>query len=259
MSLSELIAGVAAAERTLTVFNPREGVVDRLAEHFEDRNVSVEAATVDSGPSNYAVLGTGEKFHTAVDVAHVLKDAEDVEPGFERESYAPILDHLDETLFTSYDRQKMLNATREIEDRAWRVGAGQLHSGFQTGDNLDPQLESYNRLGERNDLFVHAYIYPSADVPKVDNFQLHLARSAEVRRSWFVVYDGNGVDDYKCGLVAEEQPDGQGFRGFWTYDPSTVDYVLSHLTTTYSIIESDGRGDSEVTSSSTHPAESESV
>ncbi|KAB1185038.1 MULTISPECIES: DICT sensory domain-containing protein [Haloferax] len=242
MSLSELIAGVAAAERTLTVFNPRDGAVDRLAEHFKDRNVSVQAAMSDVGPSNYAVLGTGTQFHTAVDVTDVLKDAADVEPGFERESYVPILDHLDETLFTSYDRERMLNATREIEDRAWRVGAGELHAGFQTGANLRPQLESYRRLGGRDDLSVHAYIYPSDDVPKVEQFLLHLARSEEIRRSWFVVYDGNGVDDYKCALVAEERADAPGFRGFWTYDPSTVDYIRNHLQTTYSIIESDGDG-----------------
>ncbi|RLM56899.1 histidine kinase, partial [Halorubrum sp. Atlit-26R] len=52
MSLSELISGVAASERTLTVFNPTPGVVGRLAEHFADRNVSVVSASSDEGPSN---------------------------------------------------------------------------------------------------------------------------------------------------------------------------------------------------------------
>ncbi|POG56099.1 DICT sensory domain-containing protein [Haloferax marisrubri] len=242
MSLSELISGVAASERTLTVFNPTPGVVERLAEHFADRNVSVESASSDEGPSNYAVLGTGDKFHTAVSVDDLLARPEDVKPGFERDSYAPVLDHLDETLFTSYDRQQMLNATREIEDRAWRVGAGQLHSGFQSGENLRPQLETYRRLGSRDDLSVHAYIYPNGEVPQADQFQLHLARSDEIRRSWFVAYDGNGVGDYKCALVAEETEPGFGFTGFWTYDPSTVDYIVNHLVSSYSIIESDGSG-----------------
>ena len=253
MSLSELIAGVAASERTLTVFNPRDDAVERLAEHFQDRNVSVVAASADEGPSNYAVLGTDENFHTAVDVDDVLRDADDVEPGFEREPYVPILDHLDETLFTSYDRDKMLNATREIEDRAWRVGAGELHSGFQLGENLRPQLDSYRQLGGRDSLSVHAYIYPSDHVPTTEQFQLHIARSKEILRSWFVVYDGNGVDDYKCALVAEQNPLRSGFRGFWTYDPSTVDTILDHLTTTYSIIESDGYGDDETGPPSVDP------
>ncbi|WP_416841568.1 DICT sensory domain-containing protein [Haloferax sp. DFSO52] len=243
MSLSELIAGVAADEQTLTVFNPRNDAVERLAAHFRDRNISVQEATTSKGPSNFAVLGTGESFHTAVDVNAVLKDGDDIEPGFERESYVPILDHLDETLFRSYDRKQMLNATREIEDRAWRVGAGELHAGFQTDANLRKQLTSYRQLGRRDDLFVHAYIYPSDSVPTVDEFQLHLARTEEIRHSWFVVYDGNGVDDYKCALVAEENPPGSEFRGFWTYDPSTVDFIVNYLTKTYSIIESDGAGD----------------
>ncbi|WP_411966329.1 DICT sensory domain-containing protein [Haloferax sp. YSMS24] len=245
MSLSELIAGVAASEQTLTVFNPREGAVERLADHFHDRNISVEAVETADGPSNFAVLGTGKTFHAAVDVNNVLRDADDVEPGFEREPYVPILDHLDETLFTSYDRRQMLNATREIEDRAWRVGAGELHSGFQTGANLRKQLDSYRQLGSRNDLYVHAYLYPTDSVPQVDEIQLHLTRSTEIRRSWFVAYDGNGVDDYKCALVAEEDDSATGFDGFWTYDPSTVDYILDHLTRTYSIIESDGSNTDE--------------
>ncbi|ELZ97944.1 hypothetical protein C440_01813 [Haloferax mucosum ATCC BAA-1512] len=242
MSLSELIAGVAASEKTLTVFNPDDDTVEQLAAHFADRNLSVVPAYADEGPSNFAVLGSGDTFHTAVSVDDILKQPEDVHPGFERDSYAPILDHLDETLFTSYGREKMLSATREIEDRAWRVGAGELHAGFQLGDNLEPQLETYRRLGGRDQLSVHAYIYPEGDIPAADQFQLHLSRSDEIRNSWFVVYDGSGVADYKCALVAEEPEPGAGFSGFWTYDPSTVDYIRNYLASTYSVIESDGSG-----------------
>jgi DICT domain-containing protein len=145
----------------------------------------------------------------------------------------------------------MLAATREIEDRAWRVGAGQLHAGFQYADNLLPQLDTYERLGERDGLSVHAYVYPSGTVPRVDRFLLHLARTEEIELSWFVVYDGNGIDDYKCALLAEEDPLG-GFSGFWTYDPSTVDYLVNYLQSTYAIIKSDGDGFDGVTSDSTN-------
>ncbi|ELZ80461.1 hypothetical protein C455_06306 [Haloferax larsenii JCM 13917] len=242
MSLGDLIDGVVASEKTLTVFNPVGDVTDRLAAHFSDRNISVTSACSPHGPSNYAVLSTDDTFHTAVAVDDLLDPPEQVEPGFERQQYAPVLDHLDETLFTSYDRDKMLAATREIEDRAWRVGAGHLYSGFQTGDNLRPQQTAYERLGDRGDLSVHAYVYPSERVPQADSFQLHLARTEEIRNSWFVVYDGNGINDYKCALVAEERPHEAGFTGFWTYDPSTVDYLVNYLQTTYASIESDGTG-----------------
>lgn len=253
MSLSELIDGVVASEKTLTVFDPSDGVVEQLAEHFVDRNVSVESASSDEGPSNFAVLRTDETFHTAVSVDEILKRPEDIEPGFERDSYAPILDHLDEMLFTSYDREQMLSATREIEDRAWRVGAGEIHAGFQVGRNISPQLETYRRLGSRDELSVHAYVYPDSDIPRVDQFQLHLSRSDEIRNSWFVVYDGNGVDDYKCALVAEETDSDVGFSGFWTYDPATVDYITNYLVTSYFSIESDGAGEFERTSMTARP------
>ncbi|WP_396613449.1 DICT sensory domain-containing protein (plasmid) [Haloferax sp. S1W] len=242
MSLSDLIDSVAASEKTLTVFNPDGAVADRLAEHFKNRNLTVTAASSPHGPSNYAVLSTGETFHTAVAVEDLLVTPDRVEPGFEREPYVPILDYLDETLFTSYDRGQMLAATREIEDRAWRVGAGHLYAGFQTGENLREQLPAYQRLGDRGDLSVHAYAYPSCEVPPAETFQLHLARAEEIRTSWFVVYDGNEINDYKCALVAEEATRGTGFTGFWTYDPLTVDYLVDYLRTTYTSIESDGMG-----------------
>jgi hypothetical protein len=149
MSLTELIAGVEAHEKTLTVVNPGEGVTDSLREHFGDRNLVVEEASVASGPDEYMVLGDGEEFVSAAAVDELL-DPDSTEPGFSNRGYRSILDALDETMFTSYDRGRMLAASREIEDRAWRVGEGELHAGFQVGANLASQREVYERLGEHD-------------------------------------------------------------------------------------------------------------
>jgi hypothetical protein len=237
MSLTELIAGVETHQKTLTVFNPDAGLVDALSDHFADRNVVVQAEETDHGPSNYVVLGEDDDFLTAAGVQSLLSDAE-TRPGFESASYESVLDHLDETMFTSFSKGRMLAASREIEDRAWRVGAGELHSGFQTVSVLKGELDVYERLGSRDDLNVHAYAYPDTDLPDCEHFTLHPERTEEIEKSWFVAYDGGGVDENKCALLAEERED--GFYGFWTYGADTVDYLLDHLTATYVRTEADG-------------------
>ena len=221
----------------MTVFNPDPGLVDALSDHFADRNVVVQSEETDHGPSNYVVLGEDDDFLTAAGVQSLLADAE-TRPGFEPASYESVLDHLDETMFTSFSKGRMLAASREIEDRAWRVGSGELHSGFQTVSVLTGELDVYERLGSRDDLHVHAYAYPDVDLPDCEQFTLHPERTEEVAESWFVAYDGGGVDENKCALLAEERAD--GFYGFWTYGADTVDYLVDHLTATYAKTEADG-------------------
>lgn len=240
MSLTELIEGVEAHEKTLRVLNATPDVVDTLAVQFGDRNLTVTGETTPSGqPSAFVVLSQDGEFVTAASVAEVLADnAEtETEPGFSTDSYRPILDHLDETMFTSYDTRQMISASREIEDRAWRLGTGELHAGFQKLSILAPQMNAYERLAEKDGLDVHAYAAPDTDVPRHDtDLTIHVERSDEIRRSWFVVYDGAGVDVNKCALLAEER-DSHAFYGFWTYDPDTVDWIVDYLTTAYGLLE----------------------
>lgn len=231
MSLTELIAGVEAHEMTMTVYNAADAVED-LRERFADRNLVVEAAETEAGPERFLVLSRDGKFLTAVGVDDLLVDSEGTDPAFTGERYRPVLDHVDETLFTSYDRGEMLAATREIEDRAWRVGAGELHAGFQRVSTLCTQLEVYTALGERGTLSVHTYATPNTTLPEQDAFLVHTGESDELANSWFVAFDAAGLDQAKCALLAEEREPG-AFYGFWTYDPDTVDYVIDHLSSTY--------------------------
>ena len=238
MSLTELIAGVEAHEKTLTVFNADAGVTDSLREHFRDRNVVVQSGESD-GPPSYVVLGTDEEFLTAVSVEDVLNPTREAEPHFGPDRGSPILDHLDGTMFTSYDTRQMIAASREIEDRAWRVGSGALHAGFQRLSTIETQLDVYEQLGTRENLAVHAYGYPDVEMPAHEAFTVHAQRTEEIRSSWFVVYDGTGVDSNKCALLAEER-DPRRFYGFWTYDPDTVDWIVDHLTASYGLARRDG-------------------
>jgi DICT domain-containing protein len=240
MSLTELIAGVEDHEKTLTVFNADNGTVETLREQFHDRNVAISGEGTPSGkPEAFVVLADEDGFVTAADVETVVDpDTEPTDPGFEGGSYQPILDHLDETMFTSYDIEQMVAASREIEDRAWRVGKGSIHSGFQKLSILEGQMDIYAQLAEKESLDVHAYAVPDAEVPDHDtSLTIHVERSDEIERSWFVAYDGAGIDVNKCALLAEER-EPRSFYGFWTYDPSTVDFIIEHLESRYGLLES---------------------
>jgi DICT domain-containing protein len=243
MSLTELIAGVESHRKTLTVFNADEGVVDAFRERLGDRNVSVAGATATAGPESYAVLSRGGEFVTAVSVDDVLTEREHRSVGFAESAYKPILDNLDETLFTSFQTDKMVAASREIEDRAWRAGRGELHSGFQYASTFGDQAEVYDRLADRDGLNVHVYVYPDEPPRRDGGYTVHSSESDELRRSWFVVFDGGGLDQNKCGLLAEEREAGSGrFYGFWTYDAGTVDYILEYLRRQYALVDTDGTG-----------------
>ena len=250
MSLIEIIAGVEAREATLTVFDSSPAVAQTLAEHFADRNLRVVAEPPASGPGGYAVLSRDGEFVTAVSIDELLPDADaertdrtdesegtddgesSVATGARRQVGEPILDHLDETLFTSYSQADMVAASREIEDRAWRVGDGELHAGFQTLDVLTRESNTYDRLGEKDRLNVHAYAAAEGDPPAADHYTVHVGRTAEIRETWFVAYDGGGFDGAKCVLLAEER-EPELFFGFWSYDPETVDEVIGYLTDRY--------------------------
>jgi hypothetical protein len=239
MSLTELISGVEAHRKTLTVFNADPGTVEALRERFAERNVTVTAASAPGAPREYVVLGQGESFLTAADVDDLLPEAGESSVGFETDRGEPILDALDRTTFTAYEPSKLLAASREIEDRAWRVGRGAIHAGFQTLDILEGQLDVYERLAALDELDVHLYAAAEGAVPDHgDDLTVHVERADEIRSTWFVAYDGAGVPENKCALVADEHTPRE-FAGFWTYDPATVDYVVDHLGEQYPLIPSD--------------------
>lgn len=239
MTLTELIEGVQSQRRTLTVFDADEAVVTALSERFADRNLVVEAGSADGGPSEYAVLSRDGSFVTAIDLSELADDDDPVEA--EDAPYQAVVDRLDPTMFTSYDTREMFAASREIEDRAWRTATGALHAGFQTVSTFEGQSEAYGRLAERGDLDVTAYAYPD-ESPVESPCPVRLCRSDEIRRSWFVAFDGGGDDANKCALVAEER-EPRRFYGFWTYGADTVDYVIEHLTRTYAMREPDEEAD----------------
>lgn len=228
MSIRKVVETVRGREKTLAVYTtPETDIVPELREYFASQNVTIEEVDAGHDPE-HAVLSADDQFLTAVsiDALRSLTDGS-VRAVGERAPYGPLLEHLDRTTFTSYNRRQMLEASREIEDRAWRAGSGRLYAGFQYASNFASERAAYAKLAA-TDLDVHVYGVPDESVDVPDGVTYHGASITEVASSWFVIFDGGGDDLQVSALLAHEQRDGS-FYGFWTYDVALVDEALAAI------------------------------
>jgi len=237
MSLYDLIERVERERKQLTVLNPSsESFVPDVRTYFEAQNVAIEAATTDGGvPADVVVLTRGEEFLAGASAGE-LRDLMESTPsgpgglGVDDSAHERLLRHLKETTFTAHTHADMLAATREIEDRAWRVGEGTLYAGFQYASKLSNEEMTYSDLTKR-DLEIHVYASPDEPFPEIDGVVAHPEATAEIEETWFVAFDGAGDDDKKSAILAEERE--AGFYGFWTYNPRLVDEIVDHLDRRY--------------------------
>lgn len=252
-SLAAVVDDAEAASQTFSIFNyegPDE-VKERVVSYFEPQSVAVRDAGEREGlPKNFAVLHEGEEFIAASGMdelyANVTGDAMLDAERFDRIERPTVLRHVDDRTFTSYDRRRMIIASREIERRAWRERGGELHTGFQRLSLLESQEAIYDRLRESG-VDVHVYGEPDAEVPA--GLAEHGYDDPEITGTWFVVYDGNPNGDAEdgaesddgasgtssarsCAMVAVEQDD-ETFAGCWTYDSALVDATLEYLRENY--------------------------
>jgi hypothetical protein len=169
MNLQKAIEFVRTLEKELALFNvdSADPIAAELTAFFETQNVRITRNRTPSGtPSKIAVLSTRSEVLTVVDlttlrelVAHSPAGTDDV--GIGDTAYEAVLGHLKETTFTSYDTEQMFYASREIEDRAHRVGHGTIHAGFQQCSTMNRQRSIYTELA-RQGLDVHMYGVPDA-------------------------------------------------------------------------------------------------
>lgn len=235
MGLGDIVQTVERREKTLTVLNPHpdDPVVDLLASYFADRAVEIRAdATATGRPTDVAVLEQAgsviavvslEKLRRVVEQASTYATGLDVDYG----PYLELLNHLEEATFTSSSRAQMLATTREIEDRAFRVGSGRLHAGFQDAVNLREERERYAGLAERG-LDVSAHIAATDAPPSIPGVSVDVVDDPDVADFWAVAFDGGEADHQQCALVAEERAPGR-YYGFWTYDPEIVERTFGCL------------------------------
>ena len=180
------------------------------------------------------MLHDGERFLAAgpVEPAHrslAFDPAAFSGESLESDGYPEILEHAATTASTSYDKRRMILASREIETRAWQVGNGELYAGFRRLSVMRHQWDVYAKLA-RTGVAVHAYGAPDWTPPdaEADTMNFHGREDAEVKESWFVVFDGDGDDTHKAALVSEKRDPGE-FYGFWTYEPDLVNEVVAYF------------------------------
>ncbi|PSQ20664.1 histidine kinase [Halobacteriales archaeon QS_8_65_32] len=237
VDLSGLLDRVDGTMETLTVYNfgGSDEVIEDLYDFFGQRLVMVAESNTQYGePTGVAMLHDGERFLAAgpVEPAHrslAFDPAAFSGESLESDGYPEILEHAATTAFTSYDKRRMILASREIETRAWQVGNGELYAGFRRLSVMRHQWDVYAKLA-RTGVAVHAYGAPDWTPPdaEADTMNFHGREDAEVKESWFVVFDGDGDDTHKAALVSEERDPGE-FYGFWTYEPDLVNEVVAYF------------------------------
>lgn len=228
MTLSTLLERVRTDETRVRVFAREDGTdaAAALASH----GIPVERRPLPAdGPDPFVGIYRGDEFAGALPLAAVeTLLAPPLAPPGERETVAPgyraLFDALEEAVFTALDREQLLGATREIEDRAVRVGTGTLRVTFQSRETFAPQRELYESVAAETDLDVRLH-HPAGWETSVPGVTTH--PTAGVERMWVLAFDGGDRPDQACALVAEV--DGDGYTGFWTYDPALVAEVAATL------------------------------
>jgi len=239
MDISDCIEFIRYNEKELCLFNtdPADSIRRDLATYFATQNVRItDGRTASGAPENIAVLSNTSEVLAVLHTSTLKALLEDVPTGsgdfgITDINYESVLAPLKETTFTSHDTEQLLYASREIEDRARRLGQGTIHTGFQRCSVMTEQRAIYTDLARRG-VSVHAYGVPDATPPDLGSGQVHAVSTDEIAQTWFVVFDGGGSDAQKSALLAQEH-DENAFYGIWTYDPRFVDHVLAHLTQTY--------------------------
>ncbi|MFW5950436.1 MAG: DICT sensory domain-containing protein [archaeon] len=146
------------------------------------------------------------------------------------EGYRVLFELLEKTVFSGMSRRELLAVSREIEDRAFRVGDGTLCVSFQTLSAFRSQTEVYRTLGTETSLDIHIYGVDDWSPPEIAGIAYHAEAAERFEPYWALAYDGGPDETQACGLVAEEYSD--EYNGFWTNDAATVDTIATAFDTT---------------------------
>ena len=222
-SFADLVRDVEERRRTVTVYAP--SLPEELTSLFDTRHVEFEHRFLPTGASEpFLTVTEGDRYVGSVDLPAVYdfthpKIHEIGSPDLVEAAYRKLTSLLPDTVFSSLSRRQLLATSREIEDRAWRVGTGRLDVGFQSLSNFRAQRDVYDALADRG-LEIHLYGAHDWRPPLVADTTLH-TDGDELGEVWFMAYDGGRTPGQACGLVAEEREPGS-YVGFWTYDPGVV-------------------------------------
>lgn len=238
-SLSDAIDSIEAKRKTIEVYSASPDDATHLTDQFSTKNVTVDYSPLPDGAGEGVLIirGPDGAFQGSIGLsAFDAILAPEIHPPWtlaeSDTAYDQIFDFLDNTLFSSYNRRQMLATAREIEERAWRHGAGRLNTGFQTVKAYQAQKSVYERLTRHEQLSVQLYVNADWENEVSDLLPVQSESADEIGEFWFIFYDGGGSELAKCGLLAEERRSKQ-YYGFWTYDPALVDELNSYIESHY--------------------------
>lgn len=236
--LHDALDRVESDRKSLDVYAAETDVAAEFERQFATRNVTVNYHRVAAFDDGFVVVRDDDRFRGTLGLDHfdALLSPEIHPPWALEETDGEtreMFDFLDRTVFTAYDRHQLLATTREIEERAWRVGEGQLYAGFQRRGALAEQLDVYGHLASHGTLTVTALVDDPWDEP-TDDLTVVANADGEIGDFWFVVFDSGERDRQKCALLANQRQS-ERYRGFWTYDSGLVDDLVDYLERTYDL------------------------
>ncbi|MEF8815103.1 MAG: DICT sensory domain-containing protein [Halovenus sp.] len=227
-----LLTEVQATDKQIVVY--RRGQKRDLETRLATHNVAVtRRALPPGGPDPFLVIEEEGEFAGALGLVDLdgLLEPPIAHPG-ERDDisagYRALFDVLDETVFSTMERRQLLAVSREIEDRAYRVGTGTLHASFQTLSTFKYQTDVYRELATETDLDIHVYAIADWTPPEIAGITYHEYGDDTHGRYWTLAFDSGGDNSRACGLVAREHSD--RYDGVWTYDSELVSDIIAVLT-----------------------------
>ena len=142
-------------------------------------------------------------------------------------NYRVLFDALERAVFSGMTRRELLAVSREIEDRAYRVGTGTLRVGFQTLSTFKSQADLYRTLAAETQLEIHIHGLGDWEPPHISGITYHTDQANHSERYWVLAFDGGHTDNQASGLVAKEEPN--AYTGFWTNDSALVTDIAARL------------------------------
>jgi len=230
--LDSLLASVRDHSREFTVYRGDEQT--DLETQFAAHSVEIAHRQLPPhGPEPFVIVEEDGEFAGAVPVGSLERLLEPPvvrppEPGDVSEGYRVLFEILDETVFTAMGRRQLLTVSREIEERAFRTGAGTLRVGFQTLSAFEPQVEVYRTLATDTALDIHIYAVDDWSPPHISGVTYYDYAENTHERYWVLAFDGGGDESRACGLVAQQR--GDEYDGFWSDDPAVVADITAALT-----------------------------
>ncbi|NHN43157.1 histidine kinase [Halorubellus sp. JP-L1] len=231
--LDALFESVRESRKQFSVYAHADDAAD-VDGLFAGHNVAVERRPLPpDGPPPFLVVEEDDEFVGAVGLETLEallepprhRPSESV-PGISA-AYRVLFEALDETVFAAMRRRELVAVSREIEERAYRVGEGTLRVGFQNLSTFRHQVGVYRGLASRSMLDVHVYGASDWEPPTIPGVSYHEYPDRSLEAYWVVAFDEGAPGGQTTALVARETAD--GYEGFWTDDPEMTREVTAAL------------------------------